>query len=184
MADDCNKNADDARPPFLRQPSTCACCWCRRWRPPAGRKRRRTQSKKSKERGDGGRGQLACFLFFRRRLPPLLPPSIVTSVRALRAAAASPVDPTAPLAEGTAPPPPSPDAVAAASKLRVFCDALARAAASLDSRRHEGLLTEVLAVGAWGVDEVRQQGKGGDRSPPPFRLRRVPFFPFLARSPW
>ena len=106
------------------------------------------------------------MFFFRRSTgpaptpPPTHPPptsaprSIVASLRALREAATPSVDPTDPAA---AAPPLSPDAAAAQSKLRVFCDALARAAAALDSRRHEALLTEVLAVGAWGVDEVRSK---------------------------
>ena len=110
------------------------------------------------ERGERG-GKL--FFFFRRSAGPAptppptsAPRSIVASLRALREAATPSVDPTDPAA---AAPPPSPDAAAAQSKLRVFCDALARAAAALDSRRHEALLTEVLAVGAWGVDEVRSK---------------------------
>lgn len=77
---------------------------------------------------------------------------LVTLVLTLRSTAAAPaVDVTAADAA-----PATPAAAAAAQHLKVVVDALSLSAAGLDSRRHEALLTQVLAVGAWGVDQVRE----------------------------
>jgi hypothetical protein len=61
-------------------------------------------------------------------------------------------------AEAAAPPPGEGEPAAAAAHLRLVLDALSGAASALDATRHEPLLTEVLHVEAWSVDEVRFGG--------------------------
>lgn len=70
-------------------------------------------------------------------------------------------------AEAAAPPPGEGEPAAAAAHLRLVLDALSGAASALDATRHEPLLTEVLHVEAWSVDEVRLGGWKG-KGPPPF----------------